>query len=321
MKAAVLHALGSAPRYEDFADPVPQPGQVVLAVQAASLTNLDKRRAAGNHYANYTNLPTVVGFDGVGRLADGRRVYAQGLSGMMAGHALIRAEGYVPVPDGLGDVLAAALPNAAVGAALSLRFRAGIQPGDVVLVNGATGVTGQLAVQLARHYGAATIIATGRNAASLARVQALGADYVVSLQQEDRAVVAQLKEIQARTPITSVLDMLWGQPLALVLNALQGGVSALAPAVRVVTVGGMAGDELPLSSMLLRSTNLELLGSGIGSLSPTAWQEFTTRVLPEIYQLAAAGQLSLPTATTSLADIATAWTQPIAPGTRLVVQL
>ena len=203
-----------------------------------------------------------------------------------------------------------------------MRFRASIQPGDVVLVNGATGVTGQLAVLLARHYGAATIIATGRNAASLARVQALGADYVVSLQQEDRAIVAQLKEIQARTPITSVLDMLWGQPLALVLSALQGGgVSALAPAVRVVTVGGMAGDELPLSSMLLRSTNLELLGSGIGSLSPAAWQEFTTRVLPEIYQLAAAGQLSLPTATASLADIATTWTQPPAPGTRLVVQI
>ena len=84
-----------------------------------------------------------------------------------------------------------------------------------------------MAVQLARHYGAATVIATGRSADSLARVQALGADYVVSLQQEDSAVVAQLKEIQARTPITAVLDMLCGQPLALVLSALQGGVSAL----------------------------------------------------------------------------------------------
>ncbi len=321
MKAAVLHALGNAPRYEDFAEPVPQPGQVVLTVQAASLTNLDKRRAAGTHYANYTNLPTAVGFDGVGRLPDGRRVYAQGLSGMMAEQALIRAEGYVPVPDGLDDVLAAALPNAAVGAALSLRFRAGIRPGDVVLVNGATGVTGQLAVQLARHYGAATVVATGRNAASLARVQALGADQVVSLQQEDGAVVTQLKEIQARTPITSVLDLLWGPPLALVLAALQGGVSALAPAVRVVTAGGMAGDGLTLSSMLLRSTNVELLGSGIGSLSPAAWQQFTTRVLPEIYELAAAGQLALLTETARLADIATAWTQPTAPGTRLVVQL
>ena len=130
MKAAVLHALGSAPRYEDVADPVPQPGQVVLTMRAASLTNLDRRRAAGTHYANYANLPTMVGFDGVGCLADGRRVYAQGLSGMMAGQALIRAEGYVPVPEGLDDGLAAALPNAAAGAALSLRFRAGIRPGS-----------------------------------------------------------------------------------------------------------------------------------------------------------------------------------------------
>ena len=91
--------------------------------------------------------------------------------------------------------------------------------------------------------------------------------------------------------------------------------------MRVVTVGGMAGDELPLSSMLLRSTNVELLGSGIGSFSPAAWQQFTARVLPEIYQLAAAGQLALLTETAPLADIATAWTQPTAPGTRLVVQI
>ena len=115
--------------------------------------------------------------------------------------------------------------------------------------------------------------------------------------------------------------MLWGPPLALVLSALKGGVSALAPAVRVVTVGGMAGDELLLSSMLLRSTNIELLGSGIGSLSPDAWQQFSASVLPEIYQLAAAGQLTLLTETARLADIATAWTLPTAPGTRLVVRV
>ncbi len=289
-------------------------------MQAAAITNLDKRRAAGAHYLNYTNLPTVIGLDGVGRLADGTRVYAQGLSGMLAEKALVRAGTYVVVPDGLDDLTAAALPNAAVGAALSLRFRAGIKPGDVVLINGATGVTGQLAVQLAKHYGAAIVIATGRQAASLARAQTLGADHVVSLQQDDHAVVEQLRAIQARTPITSVLDLLWGHPLELVLTALQGSVSAVAPAVRVITVGGMAGNDITLASTLLRSNNIELAGSGIGSLAPAVWQQFTVEVLPELFQLAAAGKLSLATEPTDLANIATAWTQAAAPGTRLVVR-
>src|SRR5579863_8661398 len=182
MKAAVLHQLGQTPQYEDYPDPVPHnPDEIVLAVKAAAVGNLDKLRAGGSHYASYKQLPVVVGIDGVGELEDGTRVYAAGVTGMMAQKALIRKGQYVIVPAGVNDSTAAALPNAGMGAAMALLSRAGFSKGETVLINGATGVTGRLAVQLARHYGASTILATGRNPRSLEQLAALGATDVLSL--------------------------------------------------------------------------------------------------------------------------------------------
>src|ERR1700743_1724621 len=100
MKAAVLHQLGQAPKYEDFADPVSQHAdQVVLTVKAAAIKNLDKGRASGAHYAAHAHLPEVVGTDGVGTLPDGKRVYATGITGMLAEKALVDKNKTIPVPD------------------------------------------------------------------------------------------------------------------------------------------------------------------------------------------------------------------------------
>lgn len=322
MKAAVLHQVGSLPQYEDFPDPIPQkPTELLLHVAAASIKNIDKARASGAHYGSHAHLPAVPGLDGVGRLADGTRVYAQGLTGMLAQKALIEAGSYTLVPDGLDDATAAALPNAVAGAALALRSRADIPPGAVVLINGATGVTGQLAVQLAKHYGAAAVIATGRNAASLAHAQALGADALVSLQQTDAELLRQLRQIQEATPIDIVLDYLWGHPLEVLLAALQGNsLQAVARRVRVVMVGNMAGDTISLSSDTLRSAAIELLGSGFGSLSRTDLQCFSQELLPEAFALAAAGQLTLATVT-ELANVTADWARPAAPGKRMVMRM
>ncbi len=163
MKAAVLHKLGEAPKYEDFASPVTNnENQILITVKAASVKNLDKLRASGLHYASHTNLPEVVGVDGVGLLEDGTRVYATGLTGMIAEEALIDKNKYTVLPPSIDDITAAALPNAVMGAALALKYRAEMKAGDTVLINGATGVTGKVAIQVARHYGAKRIIVTGK---------------------------------------------------------------------------------------------------------------------------------------------------------------
>jgi NADPH:quinone reductase-like Zn-dependent oxidoreductase len=321
MKAAVLHQLGQIPQYEDFPDPVPRNAdEVVLTVKAASVKNIDKLRAGGSHYASYANLPVVVGIDGVGELGDGTRVYSTGVTGMIAQKALIRKDQYVVLPAGLDDSTAAALPNAGMGAAMALVSRAGLQQGETVLINGATGVTGRLAVQLARHCGASTILATGRNPRSLEKLTALGATGVLSLREEDTDLVKKIRDLHQRSPINVVIDYLWGHPTELILHALKG-TGAFTPRVRIVTVGSMAGENITLSSGILRSSAIELLGSGIGSLSKAEMQDFYRRVLPEMFQLAAAGVLQLPTETVPLREIADVWNKEIDAGKRLVINV
>ena len=321
MKAAVLHQSGQTPQYEDFPDPVPQStDETVLAVKAAAVKNLDKLRAGGSHYASYTKLPVVVGIDGVGELEDGTRVYAPGVTGMIAQKALIRKGQYVTVPAGLDDSTAAALPNTGIGAAMALLSRAGLSKGETVLVSGATGVTGRLAVQLARHYGASTIVATGRNPRSLEELTALGATDVLSLRQEDDALVKKIKDLHQQSTINVVIDYLWGHPAELILRALKG-TGAFTPRVRYVTVGSMAGENITLPSGILRSSAIELLGSGIGSLSKAEMEYFFSRVLPEMFQLAAAGKLQLPTETVPLEQVAAVWNKPIDAGKRLVIKM
>jgi NADPH:quinone reductase-like Zn-dependent oxidoreductase len=322
MKAAILHKLGTAPQYGDFPDPIQQSDdQLLITIKAASVKNLDKGRASGAHYASYTNLPVVVGIDGVGLLADGTRVYATGISGMIAEKALINKHNYVKLPDHIDDATAAALPNAVMGAALALRFRAGIRPGEVVLINGATGVTGMVAIQIAKHYGAKRIIATGRNPESLKKLSELGADDILSLKESDEDFTKQLKKINTETPIDIVIDYTWGHPAELILSALKGGGAVLAVThrVRFVTVGGMAGDNIQLSSGILRSSAIEILGSGLGSLPKEALQKMNSEILPEMFQLAADGKLKIETITMPLKDVESAWNSNMPTGQRLVI--
>ena len=322
MKAAVLQQFGAAPQYIDFTDPIPGDAELLMTVKAASVKNLDKMRASGTHYASYAQLPAIVGIDGVGTLEDGTRVYAMGLHGMLAEKAVIRKGSYTPLPEGIDDVTAAALPNAVIGAAMPIRYRAALQPGEVVLINGATGVTGQLAVQIARHYGAAKIIVTGRNAEALERLKALGADEIISLKQTDEEIVKQLKAAHAATPINVVIDYLWGHPVELILVALKGGgMHHISSRVRLVTAGSMAGEDIKLPSGILRSSAIEILGSGIGSLSAQEMKLYGAEVLPEMLRLAADGKLNIQTETAPLRDIATAWDKQVEPGKRLVITM
>ena len=319
MKAAI-YIPGETPKYGDFAEPVVQnDNQLLITVKAAAVKNLDKGIVSGRHYSSDTNAqPKVAGIDGAGELADGTRVYGFGIIGMIAEKALIDKSRMVKLPANLNYVTAAALPNAVMGAGAAICYRAILKQNEVVLINGATGVTGMVAVQIAKHYGAKKVIVTGRNQESLNKLLHLGADEIISLKQEDEEILKQLKEIHSSTPIDVVIDYLWGHPAELILAALQG-TGGLTHKVRFVTVGGMAGDKIQLSSGTLRSSDIEISGSGLGSLPGDAMQKLFTEMVPEMLQLAADGKLKIDTETADLKDVETAWNKELPSGKRLVI--
>jgi len=224
----------------------------------------------------------------------------------------------VSLPDGISNAVAASLPNAVAGSAMALKFRAQIKPGETVLINGATGFTGQMAIQIAKHYGAKKIIVTGRNEKTLQNLLELGADEVVSLKQNDEDFIAQLKTIHLNTPIDIILDYLWGHPAELILSVLKGNGS-FTNKIRYVTIGGMAGDTIQLSSGILRSVDLQLSGSGLGSWAKEEVKLLFSEILPEMFVLAAQNKLKVNIEEVSLADIEKMWSAEVPDGKRLVV--
>jgi NADPH:quinone reductase-like Zn-dependent oxidoreductase len=289
-------------------------------VKAAAIKHVDKSRASGKHYStkNDINEAKIIGSDGVGLLEDGSRVYAIGVSGMIAEKAVIEKSRMVPLPVGIDDLSAAALPNAVIGSAMGLRFRAGMKPGETVLINGATGFTGKIAVQIAKHYGAQKIIVTGRNQQSLQSLLTLGADEIVSVKQNDEAFVTQIKNIYNNTPIDVIIDYLWGHTAELILSALQGGGS-FTHKTRFVSIGSVTGDIIQLSAENLRSVDLQLSGSGLGSWTKDQMQKLFGEILPEMFQLAANKKLEVDTTSVNLEDIDRLWDMDVPDRKRLVV--
>jgi NADPH:quinone reductase-like Zn-dependent oxidoreductase len=321
MKAAVMYTKGEMPQYMDFPEPEVQgEGQVLIRVKAAAIKHFDKKRASGKHYSteNKTHKPTVIGGDGVGLTADGTRVFAMGVTGMMAEKAIVHKDRMIPLPNGINDAVAAALPNAVAGSALALRFRAGMKPGETVLINGATGFTGKIAVQIAKQYGAKKIIVTGRNEKTLQELLKLGADEMISLKQDSLDFIAQVKAIHTSTPIDVIIDYLWGYTAEWLLEALKGDGSFGHP-VRFVTVGSMAGEQVQLSSGILRSSDIQLSGSGLGSWSREEVKYLFAEILPEMFVRAADGKLKVDTESVPLAGIAKLWNMDVPDGKRLVV--
>lgn len=323
MKAAVMYQKGELPRYVDFPEPVAQNNdEVLVTVKAVALKHFDKGRAAGTHYTSNAAQTggRVVGGDGVCLLADGTRVYGMGVSGMLAEKALIEKDRIVKLPAGISDAAAAALANAVIGAAMGLRFKANIKPGDVVLINGATGFTGRIAVQIAKHYGAKKVIATGRNAQSLQELLMLGADEVIAITPNHEEFTAQLKHIHAASPIDIIIDYLWGQTAEMILSCLMGKGS-FTHKTKFVAVGSITGDLIRLSAANLRSVDLQLSGSGLGSWQKDEVRKLFVEILPEMFQLAADGKLKVTTVEVKLADIAGLWHLNIVGGQRLVVTI
>jgi NADPH:quinone reductase-like Zn-dependent oxidoreductase len=321
MKAAVIFEKGEMPQYMDIAEPTVQnEDEILVSVKAVALKHFDKSKASGKHYSSQlaNSDGQIIGGDGICLLPDGTRIYGMNVSGMMAERATIEKDRIVPVPAGLDDATAAALPNAVIGAAMGLRFKADINAGEVVLVNGATGFTGRVAVQIAKHYGAKKVIVTGRNQQSLNELLSLGADELISIQQTDENFMAQIRAVHSATPIDVVIDYLWGHTAEIILASLKGQGS-FTHKTRYVSVGAVTGDEIKLSAANLRSVDLQLTGSGLGSWSKDQVRKLFIDILPEMFQLAADGKLKVETVKVELKNIADLWDLDVANGQRLVV--
>ncbi len=301
MKAAIVEAPGKAPVYADFAEPVAVVGETIVTVTASSLSNLARGRAAGTHYSAGSEFPFVVGVDGVGRLADGKRVYfllPRTPFGAMAERTVVPTGQIITLPDDVDDARAAVIANAGMASWAALTERAHIQPGDTVLVNGATGASGTLAVKIARHLGAGRIIATGRNRAVL---ESLGADAIVPL-GGDAETIDKAFRAHFAGRVDIVLDFLWGDSARSLLGAIARTVHDDAP-LRYVQIGSISGGEIAVPASVLRSTGLQLMGSGLGSVS----FERLTAAIAGVFEAAVPAGLELPYALFPLTDVATAW--------------
>ena len=314
MKAAVVRALDRAPRYETFALPENRDGGVVVDVLASALSPRVRSGASGRHYTSNGTLPLVPGIDGVGRLPDGRRIYflaADDTIGTMAEQALADSRLVVPLPDNASSSVVAAAMIPAISSWVALTKRATLQRGQSVLVLGATGTAGQLAVQIARYRGVGRVVAAGRDQGALDRLRDQGADDVVRLtgtSADGDAVAAAASEIDI------VLDYLWGTVTTAIMPALCRRREAESRALDWVLIGSVAGEDITLSSVLLRKRNLRVLGSGQGATSTADMFSVAADVVAAV----AAGRLHVEAREVALADVERAWSMEARSGERIV---
>lgn len=306
MKAALVKEAGAAPVYTDFTEPATGEGMVRVAVTACALSHITRSRASGKHYSSSGQLPFVPGVDGVGRLDDGSRVYFLGPDapfGGMAEYCAVDASRCIALPADLDDVTAAAIAIPGMSSWAALVERARLAKGQTVLVNGATGASGRLAVQIARYLGAGKVIATGRNADALRSLQALGADVTISLAQDDAALDSAF-QAQFEQGVDVVLDYLWGPSAEQVLSAGARAAPEAVP-VRFIQIGAMSAAAITLPSAALRASPIELMGSGIGSIAMPRLRDAIKQVL----KAAVPGGFEIATKAVPLAEVANHWAE------------
>jgi NADPH2:quinone reductase len=315
MKAAVIERHGEPPVVREHDAPVARTEQVLVLVAAAPIVPLDLLCASGTSYFGPPPLPYIPGVQGVGTLERpdtskaGSAIWFQTTAGVRPGNGslaelcAVPAADLVPLPDGVDPALAAALGLSAVAAWMALRWRGELQPGEQVLVLGAGGVVGQVALQVARLGGARRVLAACRSAGSQERASRLGADAVVSLSDsEDVDSLASRLVDACDGPLDLVLDPLFGIPAAAALRAL-------APHGRLVNLGDSAGRVAPFDSSTLRSRSLRVLGYTNNELSG----EQRTAALLAVMQHAAAGRIQLEYDRVPFDQAAEAWSRQAGP--------
>lgn len=316
MKAAVVDRAGAAPSYRDFPDPLVEDGEALVRVEAVAVENVDRAIVAGTHYAAgqfQAGLPAIPCFDGIGRLPDGSLVGFGGLIppyGALAQYVVVPATHTAPIPEGIEPPVAAVLSSAI--SAMSMRTAADLHPGETVLVQGATGVAGRLAVKIARLLGAGRIVATGRNDDALRDLAAIGADAVINTAVSDVDLVEAFRD-NAADGYDVVIDYLWGRPTELLARALIPDSFALPKPTRLVQVGESAGPAIRLTADALRTSGLEIYGAARNMTSGMA------HAYEAVVDWVRTRELTIDLTTMPLSQIEQAWARTDLRGTRLVI--
>jgi NADPH:quinone reductase-like Zn-dependent oxidoreductase len=311
MKAAVVTEAGKAPVYGNFETPAAKTGEELISVRASALSQFTKSRASGSHYSSDGGFPLVAGADGVGVTRNGRRVYfvlPEAPYGALAELCPVASNRCIELPDSLDNVPAAAIANPGMSAWAALVERAHLVRGETVLVNGATGTAGRLAVQLAKYLGAGKVIATARNADELEEVKRLGADVVIPFTlgtmhpSGAKDYENALKHVFP-SGINVVIDYLWGESAKTLIIAIAKAVDDATP-VRFVHVGGASGEEnIELPGAALRSSAIMLMGSGVKSLRLSV----LLQAIKNVFEAVQPAGLKIATNVVRLSDVEKFW--------------
>jgi NADPH:quinone reductase-like Zn-dependent oxidoreductase len=292
------------PRYQAFPAPIPSDGEILVDVIAAGLHPRVRSQASGSHYTSTDELPLVPGVDGVGRDADGvLRYFILGdtTMGSMAERTVVNPRRSVVLAADSDPIAIAAAMNPAMSSWVALRRRVTFQAGQSVLVLAATGNAGRMAVQVAKLFGAGRIVAAGRGADRLAELPALGATDTVLLEGEPDDIAHRLGE--AAGDVDVVIDYLWGEPTVAAMVAIVLARTDSGKPLTWIEIGSVAGVVAPIPSAALRSTRLQIVGSGQGSVSA---REIAAEI-PALAEEITKGTFSVEAEATPLAQVEQAW--------------
>ncbi len=317
MNAAVVTSSSEPPHYMRFDRPHPtDEKETSVEVLAAGLHPRVRSGASGSHYTSAGLLPMIPGVDGVGRLSDGRLIYFAAddrLQGTMAERAIASRGRWVELPADVDIAKVAGAMNPAMSSWVALRQRVALQTGQSVLVLGATGNAGAMAVTIAKRLGAAYVVAAGRNPTRLQALRTEGADATVELSADAEATQKAMAAVAAEVDV--VIDYLWGEPSLRAMTAIVKGRSDRSRRLDWIQIGAITGPTIALPSAALRSANLRIQGSGQGSVSPRAYLAELPSLVAEIN----AGTIPVTVRTEPLAAVERVWNEPTAPGERVVL--
>ncbi len=306
--AGIVDAAGSPPRVGRISPVARTSGSTLVSVVAAPLNPLDLAIASGTFHSVRHDAPYVPGAECVGTVLEsdsyvhGTWVYAEcrpspDAPGALATQVVVPDESLLALPDGLDPILAAAVGNAGTAAYLPLVEAARLSDGDTVLVLGATGSVGQLAIQVAHRHGAGRVVGVARDVAALERLHGLGADAVIDLRpDEDVEGLASRMLAAAAGPVDVVLDGVYGRPF-------EAALRACASRARIVNVGNAAGATAQVPAGLLRGKQLTVFGFA-GLHTPTKDKR---KALSWLWDALAANELRIATRTFALDDLPDAW--------------
>lgn len=317
MYAAVVRSFDAPPRYETFPAPSPRgEHELLVDVVAAGLHPRVRSAADGSHYTSDGSLPMVPGIDAVGRTGDGELLYfvaSDDAVGTMAEQAVVDRRRAVTLPADTDPIAVAAAMNPGMSSWVALRSRLNFQPGASVLVLGATGNAGRLAVQIAKLLGAERVVGAGRSPERLHLLEDLGADAVVPLNGSDEEIANMLGREAGDVDV--VIDYLWGRPTEQAIPAILKTRTDRSKALHWVQIGSMAGQEISLPSAFLRAGNLNLLGSGQGSVGTHA----ILAELPALAREISTGALTGESVAVPLQQVHEAWDMRTSPSQRIVL--